>query len=794
MREIFKIKTFPKACSKNIIQGDRYRITILTDGLIRLEYREDGQFEDRASQMVYHRNFAPSDFRVTKSGNGMEIHTKRVHLIYNEKEFSSHGLSIQVIGNLSAYHSIWRYSEEIHDLKGTARTLDEVDGAVELDRGLISRFGYSVLDDSKSMLLTEDGWVEPRLSEGQDLYFFGYGHDYLECLKDFTYLCGKTPMLPRYALGNWWSRYYQYTEDSYLELMDRFEEENLPFTVAVIDMDWHLVDIDPKYGNGWTGYTWNRKLFPDPAGFLRKLHDRGMRTTLNVHPAAGIRAHEEMYEEMAKELEIDYEMEDPINFDISNPVFLESYLKHAHHPNEDIGVDFWWLDWQQGGNSKIPGLDPLWMLNHYHFLDSGRDGKRPMTFSRYAGPGSHRYPVGFSGDSITTWESLDFQPYFTANASNINYGWWSHDIGGHMMGYKNDEMVARWVQFGVFSPIMRLHSSCSIFNGKEPWRFQQETEQVMGEYLRLRHRLMPYLYTMNYLAYHEDIPMIMPMYYKNPEEKKAYQVPNQYYFGSGLVVAPITSKRLARYHAAKVSAWIPDGIYIDLFSHMVYKGGRSLDLYRSLDHIPVLAKAGTILPLTDRIKADQVAKNPKDLHIMIFPGDNGTFTLYEDDNETCSYQQGNCVTTKMELNWEGAQSFFLYPAKGDTSLIPEKRDYILEFPACTEGDCTVTCDGKRVIASKSYDTDSRTYMVKIPDVPVSALLVVEFHRVMELIKNPVLKLVFNILNEAEIDFMLKEELYHMVEAQTDLSVLLAEIQVMDIDLDLKGILFEILTA
>ena len=497
MRDIFKVKTNPAACGENIVLGDCYRISVLTDGLIRLEYQENGHFEDRPSQMAWNRDFKPTRYRVIKTEDGIEILTKRIHLIYDEKKFSKNGLSIQVIGNLSAYHSIWHYSEEIHDLKGTARTLDEVDGSTELEHGVLSRFGYSVLDDGKSMLLTEDGWVEPRCGGGEDIYFFGYGHDYLECLKDFYYLSGRSPMLPRFALGNWWSRYYKYTEESYLALMDRFEREDIPFTVAVIDMDWHLVDIDPKYGSGWTGYTWNRSLFPDPKRFLQTLHKRGMRTTLNVHPAEGVRGFEEMYPDMARALGVDWEKEDPINFDIADPAFLEAYLEYAHHPYEEMGVDFWWVDWQQGNNSKIPGLDPLWMLNHYHFLDSKREGKRPMTFSRYAGPGSHRYPVGFSGDTITTWESLDFQPYFTANASNIGYGWWSHDIGGHMRGYKDDEMEARWAQFGVFSPIMRLHSSCSEFNGKEPWRFKKESEAVMGEFLRLRHRLMPYLYTMN---------------------------------------------------------------------------------------------------------------------------------------------------------------------------------------------------------------------------------------------------------------------------------------------------------
>ena len=193
--------------------------------------------------------------------------------MYNKKEFSPYGLSIQVKGNLSAYHSIWRYGEDgcpsfLPQLKGTARTLDMADGEIPLEPGIISATGYSVLDDSHSQIILDNGWIEPRGKGVKDIYFFGYGHDYKEALKDFYYLSGKMPMLPRYALGNWWSRYYKYTEDSYMELMDRFEQENLPFTVAVIDMDWHLVDINPKYGSGWTGYTWNKELFPNPKRFL----------------------------------------------------------------------------------------------------------------------------------------------------------------------------------------------------------------------------------------------------------------------------------------------------------------------------------------------------------------------------------------------------------------------------------------------------------------------------------------------------------------------------------------------
>lgn len=507
MKSCYITQTHPQALAQNCIVGSHYRITLLTEKLVRFEYNSQDRFEDRPTQIVMNRNFPAVSYTVEHTTSGIVVRTDRLRIVYDEKPFSPNGLSVALVGYENAHTGNWYYGDAVHDLKGTARTLDTVDGDnVELGHGLISTEGYAVLDDSESLALQDDGWVELRNS-GEDFYFFGYGRDYLEAIQDFYRLSGHAPMLPRYALGNWWSRFYPYTEESYLSLIERFHNENLPFSVAVIDMDWHLVDIDSKYGNGWTGFTWNRKLFPQPERFLSNLHQRGMKVTLNVHPADGIRAYEDAYPKIAKDMGIDPESGLTVEFDPADPKFLQNYYADVIHPLEEQGVDFWWVDWQQGTHTRIAGLDPLWMLNHYGFLDNGRGNKRPMAFSRYGGPGSHRYPVGFSGDTIVTWDSLRFQPYFTATSSNIGYCWWSHDIGGHMLGIKDDEMMARWTQYGIFSPVMRLHSQYSEFCGKEPWRYKQETVSVMSDALRFRHKMLPYLYTMNHRCYAEGIPL-----------------------------------------------------------------------------------------------------------------------------------------------------------------------------------------------------------------------------------------------------------------------------------------------
>lgn len=795
MQRMYKLPARPAARKENIIQGDKYRITMLTEGLVRLEYSEEGVFEDRATQTVLNRDFERTDFNIKETEEELEIATQRLRITYNKKEFSPQGLKIQVVGNAGSWNNTWHYGEMPgKDLKGTARTLDEVDGACELGNGLISMDGFNVLDDSKSLALTEEGWVEPRKKGIQDIYFWGYGVDYSGCLKDFYYLCGKTPMLPRFALGNWWSRYYEYTEESYLELMHRFDQEGIAFSVAVIDMDWHLVDIDPKYGTGWTGYTWNPEFFPDPKRFMDALHERGMRITLNVHPADGIRAHEEMYEAMAKALGRDVGKEEPVAFDIADPAFLSAYFRYAHHPNEEKGVDFWWVDWQQGGVTRIEGLDPLWMLNHFHFLDSARDGKRPMTFSRYAGPGSHRYPVGFSGDTAVTWESLQFQPYFTSTASNIGYGWWSHDIGGHMNGYKDDELEGRWYQLGVFSPINRLHSTKNEFNGKEPWRFKQEIRMMMDDFLRLRHRLVPYLYTMNHRAYAEDIPLVLPMYYYNQKERDAYQVPNEYYFGSELIAAPITTPRIKGLNRAKEKVWFPEGTYIDFFSGMVYEGGRLMEVYRGIETMPVFAKAGGIVPMQEETDSESVSRNPGKLVIRMFAGADGRFVLYEDDNETCDYEKGICVTTAMELNWEGQQSIIIHPAKGKLELVPETRNYTVELMGCSESSVVCKVDGKEMPVQCSYDTWSHCLKMILPDIKATSEIVVAFDSPVSLAENDVAGQVYAFLDQAEIEFNKKTAVYRLVTSGKRPLVVMGQLQAMGLSEDLVKCVSEIITA
>jgi alpha-glucosidase (family GH31 glycosyl hydrolase) len=763
----------PAASPGAIVCGEHWRITVLADGLVRLEWSPDGGFEDRASTLAVHRDLPAPAFSVGESDGALEIVTARFRLVYDRAPFSPSGLSLQVRGNVSTYHSVWRYGEPVDDLQGTARTLDGIDGRLPLGPGVVSRWGYAVLDDSESMVFTDDGWVDTREPGRIDLYVFAYGLDHADALAAYAALSGRPPVLPRWALGNWWSRYHAYSAAEYLALMDRFAAEDLPFSVAVVDMDWHRVgDVEPGYGSGWTGYSWNRTLFPDPEGFLRQLHRRGLRVTLNVHPADGVRAFEDAYPAMCQALHRDPAGGEPVLFDPTDREFLAAYFSVLHRGLEEQGVDFFWIDWQSGPYSRVRGIDPLWMLNHFHFLDSARDGRRPLTFSRYAGPGSHRYPVGFSGDSVISWASLEFQPEFTATASNIGYGWWSHDIGGHWGGSRDDELTARWVQLGVFSPILRLHSSASPFLVKEPWNYPPEQAAAMGEALRFRHRLVPYLHSANHGTARTGTALVRPMYHGYPDSPDAYRVPDQFLFGPELMIAPITAPRDPVTTMGSVRAWLPPGAWTDIATGTTYDGDRVVLLHRGSESIPALLRAGGILPLIagHSVTDLDVSANPVELEVLVAPGADGRFVLYEDDGTGQTVDDIPTATT--ELTWDqAAGTLTVAAAAGPAGIVPDRRTWTVTLlgPA-----------GRRTLTVADAPTDT-PLVIRVEPGPAAG-------------PDQVTARVFEVLNRAQCPFSTKTAAWEVIASGAPAPGVLSALLALDLPGPLLSAVTELVTA
>ena len=558
MKRLF-IYTFTLFCfihvmaQNNTVTSGNARFTMLTPHIVRLEFDSTGKFVDSRSFVAINRDVHSISFVKKQTGKWSTIKTTYLEIRYKtgSGKFTKDNLEITYLEK--PYKKIvWVPGlKNTGNLKGTFRTLDGLNGDTHVDEkspkefepGLISRDGWYLIDDTNNFLFDNSdwSWVQERNNKETDWYFMGYGLNYKKALSEFTIISGKIPLPPRYAFGYWWSRYWNYSDAELRDLVKKFKQYNIPLDVLVVDMDWHITDglsfkhksKTDEFGQsiGWTGYTWNKALFPYPDQFLGWIKENNLKTTLNLHPASGIAPYEASYAEFAKAMKFDTIGHKNIPYEAADKKFMTNLFNIVLDPMREKGVSFWWLDWQQWPNSKkMPGLSNTWWLNYCFFTEMERQStQRPMLYHRWGGLGNHRYEVGFSGDMIMSWKSLNFQPYFTATASNVLYGYWSHDLGGHMFGKipedqkKIDpEMYTRWMQYGVFSPIFRTHSTKDPRMTKEVWNFTGDYFDALQSAIQLRYDLSPYIYTMARKAYDTGISLCRPMYYDYPRDEEAY--------------------------------------------------------------------------------------------------------------------------------------------------------------------------------------------------------------------------------------------------------------------------------
>lgn len=722
-----------------VMAGDDVRFTVLTPGIIRMEWAPDGKFTDDASFIFVNRRVDVPEFTAKRSGRWLVITTDRMELRYKtgSGKFTADNLSVKSLRKAS-HRFEWKPGQEQKgNLKGTYRTLDRYDGDWEyrdktrmpIEDGLLATDGWTLIDDSSSLLFDDSdwAWVKTRPEgERQDWYFMGYGRDYKGILGEFTAVAGKSPLPPRYAFGYWWSRYWAYSDKEIRSLVENMDKFNIPLDVLVIDMDWHRTDsvnTRDEFGQRkyWTGWTWNRDLFPAPEKLLGWLGDRNLKKTLNLHPASGIAPFEEMYGEFAARMDFDTSTGRNIPWQGSDKKFIKTLFDVILRPMEKQGVDFWWLDWQQWiYDKKIGNLSNTWWLNYIFFTEMERNREvRPMLYHRWGGLGNHRYQIGFSGDAIITWNSLEFQPYFTNCASNVLYGYWSHDLGGHMFmpGQEkvlDPELYTRWMQYGVFSPIFRTHSTKDATLNKEIWNFRGEYYDALAAAIDLRYELVPYIYTAARDCYETGISLCRPMYYDYPDAPQAYDFDRQFMFGDDMLIAPIGAAMRDGYSTVKV--WLPAGNdWFEWHSGTLLKGGQTLERKFPIDEYPVYIRAGAVIPMYEDAK--NLDRQPSTVRIALFPGGAGSGLMYEDNGNDKHYA-GQHAWTKIRSENIDRDTFrvTIEPREGDYAEMPASRRYVVQlYGAATPR--SVTVNGRA--ADFSYTGESLRINIDLGQVDCS---------------------------------------------------------------------------
>jgi alpha-glucosidase (family GH31 glycosyl hydrolase) len=709
------------------------RFTVESPTLIRLEYSTDGVFEDRPTFNVINRNM-PAPSYTTDVENGYRvIRTASLTLRYRRGSgpFSAANLSVDLaVGGKSvtaqpsfnvdnvAVSASSAVTPADTNLGGWRRSLDGASGPVRMAHGLLARSGWYLLDDTGSALLNANGRTTPRPSHNgsyQDGHFFGYGHDYRQALKDLHDLTGPAVLLPEWAFGVWNSRYHAYSAADYqITLIPAFRSHQVPLDVQVVDTDW-------KSPNSWDGWEWNRRLFPDPQAFLAWTKQQDLQVVLNIHPS--IAAADPQYAQTVATVghpmptRTCYLVGHCQQFDFSKPADVTAFF-NLHAPFEAQGVHQWWLDQSNGESGSGPvGVTQDSWVNALYARRADSATRRGFALGRAGGYGSdyggfrepptgawaeHRYTAHFTGDTNPTWSMLGFEAYFTATEGNVGMSNITHDIGG-FHNTPADDLYARWVQFGTFQPILRLHSGNAP---RLPWEFGAAAEASAEKFLRLREALVPYTYTLARQAYDTGLPIVRSLYLNYPEQDAAYANHGEYLYGDDVLVAPVTTPSTGTVNS---SVWFPPGTWTDYFTGRTYIGPANASVTTTLDTMPVFLRAGGILTTrTDYVS--HIAESPlTQVTVDLAAGGDGAFTLYEDVGEGNSYKSGASATTLIKYS-DANRTLSIGAAQGSFPGMVMTRTWTVRVHGVATAPGTVTVNGAAV-TGYAYDPAAATLTV-----------------------------------------------------------------------------------
>ena len=697
--------------NKVIFKGANYRITILSERLIRFEYSLNNEFYDGATEIVHNRAFSAPKIKVEQDSNYLVITTKYFILQYaKEKPFK--GPALAPDSNLKVKlvntDKLWYYGHpEARNFKGSAFSIEDFGDGTKLSNGLYSTDGFAMLDDSKSMLIDNDGFIIPNDTKRIDFYLFAYRRDFGLCLKDYFTLTGYPPMLPRYALGIWWYRDMIYSFEDTKKLIQTFNKNNVPISVLLLGEFWHKKDKN-NYNLHKTGYTFNTELFPEPQEFTKYMHDRGVRVGVNLDGSEGISNIEDNYYAMCTEM--NYPTDKVVPFHVLDKNFIMGYFNRLINPLYEIGVDFFWLDSKDEIVTRV--------LNYYHFNDYKKfPDRRGMIFSRNGGKSAHLYPVHYSGETKVGWDTLKYLPYFNSTASNIGLSWWSHDIGGFKGGIEDGELYLRYAELATFSPIFRFSAKRGAYYKREPWNWDIKTYTIVKDYCKLRHKLIPYLYTENYKYHKTCLPVVEPLYYYYPELFDEPDYRNEYYFGTELLVSPITEPKDTVMNRAIERIFLPKGVWYDFTTGKKFVGNKRYTLFFKDEDYPVYAKSGSIIPIA---KLDENINNtnpPKGMEVNIFPGSSNVYRLYEDDGYSSLYEEGYYIITAIDFNYaKDEYDLSIHPVEGKTGIIPDERDYFIRFRNTREPENISVSINKETIKNYTTYTEDNDFIIEIKGV------------------------------------------------------------------------------
>lgn len=749
MDEQFKIN-IDNGKSLSSFTGKTYRITVLSDVLIRLEYNPDGIFNDYPTLFAINRKFNKTPELVVKQDEKFLNISNNYFLLEYSKEKPFEASKLVPDSNLRVTlkdtDKIWYFNNmEVRNYKGAFESFD-ASKTVNLSKGLYNTDGFVSFDDSERPVFVADGSIKKNPSSGTDIYLFIYKNDYEKALESYFTLTGYPTLVPRFALGVWWNKSEFYNEKDVLDIPSHFKKSNIPFSTVL------LGDVYQKKGKNTPNFAFDNEKFPNVSDMINKLHAQNIYFGLNIKPSKGVNSLDRSYNDIKALLKSN---KDNLPLNLYNTEVLNAFIRQEINFLESQGVDYFWYD------DLISDKILEFMFIHYLFTNYQKnDNRRGLILARNAGIAAHRYPVCYSGKTQVSWKTLNELPFYNLTSANIGLTYWSHDIGGYQNGSEDAELYTRYVQLGVYSPIFRFSSKEGKYYKREPWKWDVKTEKIVKDYTRIRHRLIPYLYSEAYKYSKNGNPIIKPLYYKYPDVYFEPLYKNQYYFGSELFVSPITEAKDKLMNRVLKRIYLPEGIWYDFKTGKKFPGGkRYVTFYKDEDY-PVYAKSGAIIPMAILDEEDlNNVKPPKKLEIQVFPGESNSYNLYEDDGITNLYKAGYYIVTNIDYNYrQNNYTLIIRPVEGKTGIIPEFRDYKIRFRNTKEAENVKVYLGTNEIGytTRSDDTD---FIIEVEHVPTHLQLTVNcFGQAIEIEASRIINEdIDSIINDLAIETNLKEK-------------------------------------
>lgn len=707
--------TLGKAREDCTFKGNKYRITVLSDVLLRFEYSETGKFNDYPTIFAINRNFAKKPvFTVKQDEKYINITNDYFILEYSkEKPYIASKLvpdsNLRI--TLKGTDKLWYFGNpEVKNLKGSAYSFDNKSN-INLSKGLYNLDGFASIDDTMSPVFISDGTIKKNPSDALDVYVFIYKNDFQKALDSYFELTGKPSFIPRYALGVCWNKNEDYTEEELKDIISNFNKINIPLSSILLGSKWNL----NKEGKTLSNYKFDNEKYKNLEQTINDIHQKNVFLGLTINPQSGITPYDSGYQSLKTKLNIIKDGVIPIN--VYNTAILETFLNETL---ANLNIDFIKIDEITEDKTKT------FMLMHYIYKSLSKTAeRRGLILSRNPGIASHRYPALYSGNTKVSWKTLKYLPYFNITSSNLGLSYYSHDIGGYEGGVEDSELYTRYVQFGTYSPVFRFSSKEGRYYKREPWKWDIFTESIVKDYIRIRHRLIPYIYSEMYKYSKDGINLIKPLYldYEKILDEPLYK--NEYHFGKELFVCPITEPKDKVMNRVVHRMYLPEGTWYDFKTGKKFPGGkRYVTFYKDEDY-PVYAKSGAIVPMAilDENNLNSV-KPPEKMEIQVFPGVSNNYDLYEDDGVTNLYKEGYYIVTNIDYNYrKNNYTLILRPTQGKIGIIPDKRDYKIKFRN-TKRPEYVKVNVGRFEVEFTTRSDENDFIIEVPNVPTNQQLTI----------------------------------------------------------------------